>query len=65
MKPSQVDEIFNDDYKPPWLVNQERLIQDSYTYALQAKVNLEYKLNAYETLHRVAVKYSKPRKTTD
>jgi hypothetical protein len=54
--------IFADDYKPPWLVAEERAITKSLNGAVTIEVEYSYRKNAYETLRRIARKH---RKKTD
>lgn len=58
--PITTDELFEEDFKPEWMLRHEQYVQESYDYALQAGIDLRWKLAAYAKAHKIASKWRKP-----
>lgn len=59
MTNDEINTIFNDDYKPPWMVVEEASVKKSLDDALIVATDFKWRLEAYQTLQRIAEKHGK------
>lgn len=52
------EQLFQEDFKPQWLAQKERLVKESFDYAVTVAVELKWKELARESELRIIAKHS-------
>jgi hypothetical protein len=52
-----VEQLFAEEFTPVWLARKRELVKESYRHATSAAIDLQYRLNAYDSARRIAAKW--------
>lgn len=64
MTQQEIDRIFNDDYEPPWLIEQREIERQALNDAITTVIEYKWRLEAMESMERISAKYRNPPKRT-